>query len=231
MTLRRILLALTISTFAGSRAQAQPPAESGIARDGRLGTPLACLHVVLLDAENRGVAHAVTDSAGTFVLVAPVAGAYRVAFDLVGWERLEGPVDTLRDGEMRERAYPLTFSEVPNVATSVVTRVTSRTDVGWYGATATTADAEIRFPLSMRSTRTPGSVMVQYVVGADGRVRSDSWRPISASHPDYLAALRAHAPAMRYQPARLDGQPVCQVVRNQVRFDWVGPMPTVTLSN
>jgi hypothetical protein len=229
--LHGLLLALVISSSAWSPATAQAPAESGIARDGRLGTPLGCLHVVLLDAESRAVAHAVTDSAGTFVLVAPAAGTFRVGFDLVGWERLEGPVDTLRDGEMRERAYPLTFSDAPNVAVPAATLVRGRSDGGWSSATATTPDADIRFPRTMRASGTPGSVVAQYIVDANGRVRAESWRPISSSHPEYLAALRAHAPAMRYQPARLDGQPVCQLVRNQVRFEWVGPMPTVTLSN
>ena len=77
----------------------------------------------------------------------------------------------------------------------------------------------------------PGAFAALYVVDPTGRVRAESWRPIASSHPEYLAALRAHVPSMRYAPARLDGQPVCQLVRNQVRFDWAGPMPTVTLSN
>jgi hypothetical protein len=178
------------------------------------------------------VAHAVTDSAGTFVLVAPAAGVYRIGFDLVGWERLEGPLDTLREGEMRERAYPLTFGEVPSVALPAsVTQAGGRTDAGWTSAVAVAPDADIRFPRSMRTSGKPGSVVAQYVVDVTGRVRADSWRPIASSDPEYLAALRAHAPAMRYRPARLDGHPVCQLVRNQVRFEWVGPMPTVTLSN
>jgi hypothetical protein len=195
-----------------------------------LGTPLACLHVVLLDSAARAVAHTVTDSAGTFVLVAPAAGVYRVGFEILGWERLLGPVDTLRDGVMRERAYPLTFGETPDG--SLPAAELRRGDgASWRSAAASNPDADIRFPRSMRGSGTVGSVVAQYVVDARGRVRSDSWRPIDSTHPEYLAALRAHAPAMRYEPARLDGQPVCQLVRNQVKFEWVGPMPTVTLSN
>ena len=38
-------------------------------------------------------------------------------------------------------------------------------------------------------------------------------------------------PAMRYEPARLDGRPVCQLLRNEVKFGWAGPMPMVTLFN
>src|SRR5258705_6171124 len=55
---------------------AQAPAESGIARDARSGAPLRCLHVALVDSSDRAVAHAVTDSAGTLVIVAPSAGGF-----------------------------------------------------------------------------------------------------------------------------------------------------------
>jgi hypothetical protein len=210
---------------------AQPPAESGIARDARSSAPLACLHVMLLDSADRAVVHAVTDSAGTFVLVAPTAGTYRVGFEIFGWDRLVGPVDTLRDGDMRERAYPLAFGESPAGAEPDPTELRRREDASWHSAAAARPDADIRYPVSMRRPGTAGSVVVQYVVDVNGRVRADSWRPIASTHPDYLAALRAHAPAMRYEPARLDGRPVCQLVRNEVRFDWAGPMPLVTLFN
>jgi hypothetical protein len=230
MPLRQVVLATAMLALALRATHAQPPAQSGVARDALQGTPLACLHVVLLDSAARAVAHTVTDSAGTFVLVAPAAGVYRVGFEILGWERLLGPVDTLRDGEMRERAYPLTFGET--LEGSLPASELRRGDgASWRSAAASNPDADIRFPRSMRGSGEVGSVVAQYVVDARGRVRSDSWRPIDSTHPEYLAAVRAHAPAMRYEPARLDGQPVCQLVRNQVKFEWAGPMPTVTLSN
>ena len=177
------------------------------------------------------MAHAVTDSAGTFVLVAPGAGVYRVGFEILGWERLVGPADTLRDGEMRERAYPLAFGETPE------RRVRRRPSCA--GARARAGAAPRRPPPTPTSASRGrcagrarvGSVVAQYVVDPAGRVRSDSWRPIASTHADYLAALRAHAPAMRYEPARLDGSPSASSSATRCRFDWVGPMPTVTLSN
>ena len=230
MSLRRSLLAIALLALA-PRLNAQPPAESGIARDARLGTPLACLHVALLDAEERAVAHAVTDSAGTFVLVAPAAGAYRVGFDIFGWQRLAGSVDTLSDGDMRERVYPLSFGESVGPDFPDVEKLRQGEGAGWRSAVAAKPDAELRFPRSMRELGKPGAAVAEYIVDVTGRVRPESWRPIASTHPDYLAALRAHAPAMRYQPARLDGRPVCQLVRNEVRFQWVGPVLTMTLFN
>lgn len=226
--MRLVALALLLGA---SDVVAQPPAESGIARDAKHGAPLECLHVMLLDTADRTVAHAVTDSAGTFVLVAPAAGTYRVGFEIFGWDRLVGPVDTLRDGEVRERAYPLAFGDSVASDDSDAAELRRREDASWHSAAATRPDADIRFPVSMRRSRTPGSVVVQYVVDASGRVRADSWRTIASTHPDYLTALRAHSPAMRYEPARLDGRPVCQLLRNEVKFGWAGPMPMVTLFN
>ena len=229
MVFRRTVLTAAILALTPSAARAQPPAQSGLARDARLGTPLPCLHVVLLDSAEHAVAHTVTDSAGTFVLVAPAAGVYRVGFEILGWERLLGPVDSLRDGEMRERVYPLTFGETPDSARTIA-ELRRGEGRGWRSAVVTAPDADIRYPTSVRQSGA-GSVVAQYVVDPRGRVRSDSWRPIASTHPEYLAALRAHAPAMRYEPARLDGRPVCQLVRNHVQFDRVGPVPRVTLSN
>lgn len=228
---RSARLAALALLFAAGDVLAQPPAESGIARDARGSAPLACLHVALLDTADRAVAHTVTDSAGTFVLVAPEPGVFRVGFEIFGWERLVGPVDTLRAGDVRERVYPLEFGDSLAGDRPGPAELRQREDASWHSAVATRPDADIRFPVSMRGSRMPGSVVVQYVVDADGRVRADSWRPIVSTHPDYLAALRAHAPAMRYEPARLDGRPVCQLLRNEVRFGWVGPMPMVTLFN
>ena len=224
-------LAVLALLLGASDVVAQPPAESGIARDAKRETLLPCLHVMLLDTADHAVAHAVTDSAGTFVLVAPAAGTYRVGFEIFGWDRLVGPVDTLRDGDMRERAYPLAFGDSLPRENSDPAALRQREDASWRSAAATRPDADIRFPVSMRGSRTPGSVVAQYVVDVNGRVRADSWRLIVSTHPDYLAALHAHAPAMRYEPARLDGRPVCQLLRNEVKFGWVGPMPMVTLFN
>jgi hypothetical protein len=36
---------------------------------------------------------------------------------------------------------------------------------------------------------------------------------------------------MRSRPARLDGQPVCQLIRNNVKFEFAQPVPYITLFN
>ena len=233
MLLIRCLL-VTALLAAAQDALGQPPAESGIARDARLGTPLRCLHVALIDSTDRAVAHTVTASSGPFVLVAPEPGVFRVGFELFGWERLVGPVDTLRAGDMRERVYPLEFTRMLSsdgaAPGELIAALRRREGSEWRSAEAANPDAPLRYPKTMVASRTSGGVVAQYVVDETGRVRADSWRPIEFTNAEFLGALRAHVPAMRYQPARLDGRPVCQLMRNQVKFDW-GPVPYLTIFN
>lgn len=218
-----------------TRAQSQQPAEAGLARDAATKTPLECLHVALVDSADRAVAHAVTDSAGTFVLVAPGPGTFRVRFELFGWERLVGPFDTLAAGEMKEREYPLAFEQalVSDGLTPAkwIDALRKREDGAWRSASAMTPDAPLRYPRVMIAGGTSGSVVAQYIVGERGTVRSASWRPLEFSHPEFLTAVRAAVPTLRYQPARIDGRPVCSLVRNRVTFDWGFPVPSITLFN
>jgi hypothetical protein len=218
-----------------AQTRAQQPAAAGLARDAATKAPLECLHVALVDSTNRAVAHSVTDTSGMFVLVAPGPGAFRVRFELFGWEQLVGPLDTLADGDMKEREYPLAFDRA--LSSEGMTHAKwldalRKREIGaWRSATATTPDAPIRYPRAMIGAGTSGSVVAQYVVDERGTVRSASWRPLEFSHPEFLAAARAFVPTMRYLPARIDGRPVCSLVRNSVTFDWGFPVPSITMFN
>jgi len=229
-------LSLALALVVGPRLlAAQPPAESGIARDATLKTPLECLHVALVDESDRAVAHTVTDAQGMFVLVAPEPGVYRVRFEIFGWETLVSPPDTLAAGAMREREYPLAFTNAlrsdgtaPNAFIEALRR---REGSAFQSASAMTPDGPIRYPARMGATGTSGGAVAQYIVSERGTVRSDSWRPIDFTHDDFLGSLRAFVPSMRYRPARLDGQPVCQLIRNNVKFEFAQPVPYITLFN
>jgi len=232
----RLSIVVALLLLATRVVAAQPPAESGVAGDAKSGEPLRCLHVTLVDSTDHAVAHTVTDSAGTFVIVAPAAGVYRVGFEIFGWERLVGPVDTLHEGELRERAYPLIFTvelhgDSLTPGGDLIAALRHRESDAWHSASVATPDVAIRYPKKMALMRLSGDVVAQYVVNEQGRVPGDSWRPLTFTNDDFLGALRAHLPTMHYQPARLAGRPVCELVRNRVSFDWRSPLPLVTLFN
>jgi hypothetical protein len=206
-----------------------------LARDAKLHSPLECLHVALIDGDDRAVAHAVTDAQGMFVLVAPAPGIYRVSFEIFGWEALVGPLDTLAAGALREREYPLTFTNALRsdgaAPGAFIEALRRREGTAFQSASAMTPDGPIRYPARMVATGTSGGAVAQYIVTERGTVRSDSWRPIDFTHEDFLGALRALVPAMRYRPAKLAGQPVCQLIRNNAKFEFARPMPFITLFN
>jgi hypothetical protein len=114
-----ILGAATLACLAPARLSAQM-VEAGVARDAKLGTPLACLHVALLDSAGKAIQHTVTDAKGQFLLEAPRPGKYRVQFVIYRWEPLAGPVDTLTEGTSKQRVYPLTFANMLIADTSSV---------------------------------------------------------------------------------------------------------------
>jgi hypothetical protein len=230
-----VSLAIVISIAPTRSAAAQPPAESGIARDAKLRAPLECLHVALVDDGDRAVAHTVTDAQGMFVLVAPEPGVYRVRFEIFGWETLVGPPDTLAAGALREREYPLAFTNALRsdgvTPSAFIDALRRREGTAFQSASAMTPDGPIRYPARMIAAGASGGAVAQYIVTERGTVRSDSWRPIDFTHEDFLGALRALVPAMRYRPAKLDGQPVCQLIRNNAKFEFAQPVPFITLFN
>ena len=112
---RGLLRACSLVCLAAAHleAGAQQPMVGGIARDARTREPLECLHVALLDSTGRALAHTVTDAAGRFELEAPRAGIYRVRFEVFGWDPMAGPIDTLADGDFKQRIYPVAFTTMP----------------------------------------------------------------------------------------------------------------------
>jgi hypothetical protein len=107
-------------------AAAQAAAEAGVVRDAKRGTPLECLHVALLDSTGKAIGHTVTDAQGQFTLDAPRPGRYRVQFEIYAWAPLAGPLDTLADGDFRQRAYPVSFVELLADSTAAPDSVTER---------------------------------------------------------------------------------------------------------
>ena len=107
----------------------------------------------------------------------------------------------------------------------------ARESDAWRSAAAQTPDVAIRYPKRMALQRLSGDVVAQYVVDERGRASGDSWRPLSFTNDEFLFALRAYLPNMRYRPARLEGHPVCELVRNRVAFDWRSPLPLVSVFN
>jgi hypothetical protein len=205
------------------RVAAQPPAESGLAKDASTGAPLECLHVALVDTANRAVAHTVTDPSGTFVLVAPGPGTYRVRFEVFGWQALFGPLDSLAEGAMHEREYPLSFAnslmtdDANAFAISQVLR--QREDSSWRSAALKPGDVGLRYPEHWLTRKGRGQIVSQYIVNTAGTARLESLRIIEMTHKDFAEVFRKALPRFHYAAAQQSGAPVCELVRARVLFE------------
>ena len=206
--------------------------EAGVAREATRGTPYECLHVALLDSTGKAIDHTVTDSAGRFLLEAPRPGVYRVQFIVFHWEPLVGPLDTLREGDFKQRAYPLAFDNMlrPDSAFGgpEVHGFQQRyklfdsylraqeSDGGWRSRTLLSflglhyPERYIRFG--------DGNVYGQFVVDSTGSTRRETWHTITATHSEFEAEVMRSIPERRWKPARNRGQPVCELTFEVIHF-------------
>jgi hypothetical protein len=74
------------------------------------------------------------------------------------------------------------------------------------------------YPAELRRAGIPGYVLMSYIVGPDGRVERGSEQPIAYSRGEFLEAVRAALPGMRYLPAEYRGRKVRMVVQQPFYF-------------
>jgi TonB family protein len=74
------------------------------------------------------------------------------------------------------------------------------------------------FPAALVGRGVAGSVRLQFVVEADGRVRPSSVRLIGKAHPALAGAARDALLAARFRPAVLAGRPVPQLTTQSFDF-------------
>jgi hypothetical protein len=244
---------------AGGRTAAAQT-EIGVVRDARTRAPLACMHVALLDSSGTEVGHTVTDSTGQFLLEAPRAGAYRVRFATYGWDPLAGPLDTLRQGDFRQRAYPVAFTNMvlPTLpvdgsaikslpANASLDRKTidslfapSRA-VGewkrsledrsaWKSRRMNPESIQIRFPTGFVRQKVEGSAIARFVIDSAGRARPESFAVIDASQEEFGRALRGFLDGT-WKPSTIDGRPTCDLAQYYVRFSIDARDPVMLVGN
>jgi protein TonB len=77
---------------------------------------------------------------------------------------------------------------------------------------------EPQYPNSMRELGMIGRVVVQFVVGANGRVEPGSIKIMEATNSAFAAAVREVLPRHRFSPAKIGGKAVRQIVQQPFVF-------------
>lgn len=75
-----------------------------------------------------------------------------------------------------------------------------------------------RYPENLRNAGIEGRVVVQFIVGRNGRVEPGSIRVISSTEQEFVEATRTALQEFRFRPAKKQGQTVRQVV--QIPVTW-----------
>lgn len=75
-----------------------------------------------------------------------------------------------------------------------------------------------KYPSLLESSRTEGSVLVQFVVDTLGRAEMNSFKVLDASNDRFAQSLRSTLPKWRFYPAEAGGRKVKQIVQLPLRF-------------
>lgn len=74
------------------------------------------------------------------------------------------------------------------------------------------------YPLNLLNAHIMGSVSARYIVDTTGFADTSSFTVLSATHPDFITAVKEALPYMRFQPAKIGGMKVRQLVEQQFSF-------------
>lgn len=82
-----------------------------------------------------------------------------------------------------------------------------------------------QYPPDLLARRVPGKVTVRFVVDTSGTADVQSLEIVDSSDPQFAASVRDALPRMKFQPARLNGKRVRQLVEQPFRFNIDTTMP------
>jgi protein TonB len=77
---------------------------------------------------------------------------------------------------------------------------------------------EPRYPDALRSANLEGAVIMQFIVGTNGRVEPGSIKVLSSPHKQFSEAVRAALLNAKFRPAQVGGHSVRQLVEQSFSF-------------
>jgi hypothetical protein len=149
-----------------------------------------------------------TDSSGVFYLYSTRPGSFYLRIGVPGFGNLSltTPVFALVAEQEIQREFIVPQSMIVHYAFETQQPVRQKGRV------------IPKFPESLRATYTEGSVKAQWVVDTTGKAEHGSFRILRSRHPDFAEAVREAVLRMRFEPARLGGRPVRQLVEQEFNF-------------
>lgn len=219
---------------------AHAPVFTGRALDADGKTPLACAAVALEDSAQNVVTRDRSGAMGTFVLVAPRPGTYRVRVEAPGWAPVYGPSELAKADEEKQHEYVVKFTEqvlafrtmrttddveharpvslvTPVLQAGTGTRRKGAGEQSLVGA-VTLGGSETMPILGIVGRAPAGTSWMQFAVDSTGHVEPNTISLPADTSTKRLASAKAMLPRVRFAPARDAGRAVCELLRMQVNF-------------
>ncbi|HUQ98442.1 MAG TPA: TonB family protein [Gemmatimonadaceae bacterium] len=188
-----------------------------VLEDPRLPLKRAVVELVEDGASTRADSTS-TDSSGVFYLSAAKPGSFYLRIGVPGFGNVSitTPVFSLATDQEIQREFVIPQSAIVHYAFQTQQPVRQKGLV------------LPKFPQSLRATFTEGYVRAQWVVDTTGKAEHDSFRILRSRHPDFDKAVQEAVFRMRFEPARLAGRPVRQLVEQEFNFriDFAGEATT-----
>lgn len=200
----RIIAALVLFTASAARAQT---VVAGLVVDRTTRRPLPQVSAELLGARDTVLQTAVTAHEGTFTLVAPQGGTYRVRLTPVGaGTYLSGSV-IVADGQYVAQQFAIDQT----VRTFTAFEVEKPVVVVEHSP-------QPRYPAGLLAQGISGCVLAQFVVDTAGNADRSTLRVLAYSHTEFVRAVYDAMPAMKFIPAETSGRKVPQLVQRPYSF-------------
>nr|MBA3890565.1 energy transducer TonB [Gemmatimonadaceae bacterium] len=78
--------------------------------------------------------------------------------------------------------------------------------------------ANLKYPDRLRAANVSGTVMMRFIVGANGRVEMSSVKVLDSPHDEFTAAVKDALRSMRFRAAEVRGTKVRQLVEQSFTF-------------
>lgn len=213
--------------IAGYPADPHAPVFEGEALDADTKKPIACMRTTLEDSAQNVVAQDRTSAAGTFTLAAPRPGTYRVRMETIGWAPVYGQSELAGADVDKQHEYLVRFTE--QMIMSPMARAdddvehaeplgVTRTAGNKLVEQVSLAGSNVTPILGIAGSAPAGTIWAQFAVDSSGRVDTTTISMPTQANAKQIAAARAILPRMRFNPARENGKPVCELIRIQVNF-------------
>ena len=124
-------------------------------------------------------------------------------------EKIEGEIERRRDGTLKVTARKT--ATTPNQPQLDANQTFFEFQVDRQAVVA--APAKPKYPHELREQNVEGKVVMQFVVGADGRAEAPSFKTLQSTHPDFTAAVTTALSQMKFAPAMKQGRTVRQLVQ------------------